>query len=452
MARRSSTAGTPPRPEVIALLEDAKENPEDDTPRLVLADWLEERGDPRGEFVRIQCRLARLGESDEAAELKQREAELLAKHKAEWLGPLGGEGFYTRFHRGLVGVWPRAHSLRGKRFPHPPLECLAWVDGLHIHDPIVETVTNLARSPHWTCLTCLDLTSGGYYSDEEVDHPPAGMGPQGGVTVASWPVLSRVTELNLMGNDIGAEGMAALAALSNLERLRILKLGYNNLRDEGAEALASTRSMTNLTVLWLARNRMTARGIAALAPWPGLSHLTTLDLFGNYPGAEGTAALAASPCLGRLTELNLEANNEDRVGPGPHQIGPEGAAALSRSTALMRLARLDLRGNMIGAEGAEALAASSTLTGLVDLNLSVNEIGDAGAVALASSPALAHLSRLDLAHNRIGDRGVFALAASPYLSALRSLIIHPNPDIGNGAFEALQGRFGKSVVPDNPPF
>src|SRR5262249_51734963 len=32
--------------------------PEDDTPRLVYADWLEERGDPRGEFIRIQCELA----------------------------------------------------------------------------------------------------------------------------------------------------------------------------------------------------------------------------------------------------------------------------------------------------------------------------------------------------------------------------------------------------------
>jgi uncharacterized protein (TIGR02996 family) len=33
----------------------------DDGPRLVYADWLDEHGDPRGEFIRVQCELARLG-------------------------------------------------------------------------------------------------------------------------------------------------------------------------------------------------------------------------------------------------------------------------------------------------------------------------------------------------------------------------------------------------------
>lgn len=34
-------------------------NPKDDLCRLIYADWLDERGDPRGEFVRVQCELAR---------------------------------------------------------------------------------------------------------------------------------------------------------------------------------------------------------------------------------------------------------------------------------------------------------------------------------------------------------------------------------------------------------
>jgi uncharacterized protein (TIGR02996 family) len=34
--------------------------PDDDTPRLVFADWLEEHGEPeRAEFIRVQCRIAR---------------------------------------------------------------------------------------------------------------------------------------------------------------------------------------------------------------------------------------------------------------------------------------------------------------------------------------------------------------------------------------------------------
>jgi uncharacterized protein (TIGR02996 family) len=46
------------RPEVHAFLHASKEQPEEDLPRLALADWLDERGDAeRAEFIRLQCRL-----------------------------------------------------------------------------------------------------------------------------------------------------------------------------------------------------------------------------------------------------------------------------------------------------------------------------------------------------------------------------------------------------------
>jgi uncharacterized protein (TIGR02996 family) len=40
-----------------AFVRDVAANPEDDAPRLIFADWLEDNGDPdRAEFVRLQCR------------------------------------------------------------------------------------------------------------------------------------------------------------------------------------------------------------------------------------------------------------------------------------------------------------------------------------------------------------------------------------------------------------
>ena len=39
-------------PEAIALLAAVAESPDDDTPRMALADWLEERDDPRAAWVR----------------------------------------------------------------------------------------------------------------------------------------------------------------------------------------------------------------------------------------------------------------------------------------------------------------------------------------------------------------------------------------------------------------
>jgi uncharacterized protein (TIGR02996 family) len=47
-------------PELRALLKACRANPLDDTPRLVLADWLDEHDDhDRALFIRIQCELAR---------------------------------------------------------------------------------------------------------------------------------------------------------------------------------------------------------------------------------------------------------------------------------------------------------------------------------------------------------------------------------------------------------
>ena len=55
-------------------------SPADATAKLVYADWLTERGDPRGEFIRVQCEIARLETTGEAPvrlrELRQLELRL----------------------------------------------------------------------------------------------------------------------------------------------------------------------------------------------------------------------------------------------------------------------------------------------------------------------------------------------------------------------------------------
>jgi uncharacterized protein (TIGR02996 family) len=43
------------------LMRGVLEQPDEDAPRLVLADWYEEHGEPdRAEFIRLQCRRPRL--------------------------------------------------------------------------------------------------------------------------------------------------------------------------------------------------------------------------------------------------------------------------------------------------------------------------------------------------------------------------------------------------------
>src|SRR4051812_25999781 len=81
--------------------------PDDDDLRLIFADWLDERDDARGEYIRVQLDLARLPEDDPSRPgLERREKELLAKHLPRWLGPLWGPGIREvlnpRFRRGLL--------------------------------------------------------------------------------------------------------------------------------------------------------------------------------------------------------------------------------------------------------------------------------------------------------------------------------------------------------------
>ncbi len=43
-----------------SFFQSIRDQPGDDAIRLIFADWLEEQGDPRGEFIRLQVELARL--------------------------------------------------------------------------------------------------------------------------------------------------------------------------------------------------------------------------------------------------------------------------------------------------------------------------------------------------------------------------------------------------------
>ena len=91
-----------------AILRTILDNPDDDTPRLVLADWLDENGEAdRAEFIRVQIDLSRLAvSSPQASSLKSREQELLRAHEAEWrarLPELHGVRWES-FDRGFVSA------------------------------------------------------------------------------------------------------------------------------------------------------------------------------------------------------------------------------------------------------------------------------------------------------------------------------------------------------------
>jgi uncharacterized protein (TIGR02996 family) len=106
-------------PTTDELFQRVYEAPGDDAPRLVLADALQQDGDPRGEFIALQ-----LGSSSRA---RKRADKLLERHRADFLGPL----------RSVVVVgtdeWERGF----------PVACIARLDGSLAACPAFATVKRL---------------------------------------------------------------------------------------------------------------------------------------------------------------------------------------------------------------------------------------------------------------------------------------------------------------------
>ena len=75
------------------------EEPDVDDHRLILADWLEERDDPRAELIRLQFEMKTIEKSNPKwARLRSRELKLLRAH-----GGFGTAPKYGRIFRGMAG-------------------------------------------------------------------------------------------------------------------------------------------------------------------------------------------------------------------------------------------------------------------------------------------------------------------------------------------------------------
>src|SRR5271166_1502115 len=68
-----------------AFLAAIREFPDDNVPRLIYADWLEERGDPRAKFLRMECLLKNASPQDgKYAELKAHLRAISSQVDLEW--------------------------------------------------------------------------------------------------------------------------------------------------------------------------------------------------------------------------------------------------------------------------------------------------------------------------------------------------------------------------------
>jgi uncharacterized protein (TIGR02996 family) len=256
-----------------AFLEAIRDAPDDDTPRLVYADWLEEHGDPHGEFIRVQCALARLPQGDSHRwALAKRERQLWERHHTEWLKGhdpsraglktfLRGFRFFIR-HR--VNDYPRRQQYVSR---WAPVQSVALFPGGRT-SPVSneENGERLAACPSLAGWLNLGITNS--WATPWL------------LPVLASPHLRQLRELHLQVA-LGFSGIRTLATLANLASLRKLSLQWAGAGDNGALALAESPHLKGLTSLKCSSMDLTDAGAQALAASPYLDNLEELDLGGN---------------------------------------------------------------------------------------------------------------------------------------------------------------------------
>jgi uncharacterized protein (TIGR02996 family) len=409
------------------------ENPDDDAPRLVYADWLEEHGDAaaraRGEYIRLGCRLACLREWDEGyVESTLRAYRLRAEHGKAWLPPAfpgdperrSARCMVYNEHRGFLsrvrfgdkdedGVrhWLAHLPITQAEFSHEAHRepALGWLGDPAIAErfrelePWVEHDTDVAHrvlAQAFRSNNLRRLTLGGTFRGNATT-PPA---PAPGV-------------------------VADLLRAPSFRRLEGLSLHNQHFTDEHFRHLALV-DLPDLTEL-RAGHGLTPKSAQALARAKWFGQLTELDLTDNWRlGDGGLTALLKGMQPGRLRSLCLE--NCELTGSGWSALAAHGPASLVN----LRVGEFSGAGSDFlriahGSYRLEALYAGST----------VEQEDSQAAARLFSGPAVAGLRLLDWSHNHLGEEGAAALATAPFRETLRVLILKSRNHINDAGVRHL---------------
>jgi uncharacterized protein (TIGR02996 family) len=262
------------------FLADICAHPDDVAPRLVYADWLDDRGGKgdaaRAELIRLQCRPG--GD-------KAREKELLEQWGKVWHKPFKGLFARHEYRRGFI----ERVTMKAKTFVEDGERILGLTPLRYVklRDSKVH-VAALAECEFLTRLDALDLNYGK-------------LGAARAAVLLASPHLGNLRVLDLGNNNIGKSGVQVLvAAAPRLGRLRLLALDDNNLGDAGAFTLIESPLLGQLRALNLEGNDLTDATLDRLAAAPAASGLVQLHLGRNNDWVGGASD-------GRRSELSPEA-------------------------------------------------------------------------------------------------------------------------------------------------
>jgi uncharacterized protein (TIGR02996 family) len=403
-----------------ALLDAVRAAPDDDGPRLVAADAWDDRGDPRGRFVRVQLALATLPPYDpRRPDLAAEERALLARHGDEWSAPLAGLASGVAYRRGFVhalNLTARQFFAHADRvFEAVPVRHLRLLDA-------GRSLTRVFASPFLTRLNALTVFA--QY-----------LGGPGGLAAAlrGAPSLAGLTRLSLGRNRLTDDDVAELVRCPFADRLESLDLHDNPITDAGVARLGEPGAFPRLARLDLGRTGVGPTVAAAVATAPHRPTLQSLGLAGNV-----AVGRLSSDAVRLLDVAVLDVSETGLTVLGLNRL----VAASERAT--VRVLRAN--GNSFGDGGAGVVATSPAFVELRDLGLRHNEVTAEGAERLATSPVLGRLERLDLTHNPIEPLGWGAFLSPPGLRRLKRLDL-PEAGLARRLRDALEGKYPAGPAP-----
>jgi uncharacterized protein (TIGR02996 family) len=325
-------------------------NPDEDTPRLAFADWLQEHGDKhdraRAEFIRLQIEAFPLPKGDESrAKLEKQAAALAKKYAKHWLGPIAGLLNETRFQPELIfdrGLLISVFLTPGAFLKPATQQALVeWLPLVGVKVLMLsgksKKIGLVAESP------VLGLVPALMWFDTQMDD--AGL-----KEFAKSPHTSRLTTLNLekmLATDTGLKALAKSPGFAGLRKLRILQpvRGGEKITAKGIRALIASDTLPRLDTFTLTSTWHVK--MPAFCNEPALARLKRLTF--AYL-SESSAPLCLCPHLTGLEELTLHF-----VGEGT--LTESDIRALLDNPALANLKRLTLGGWYNDHHPGEKLAA-----------------------------------------------------------------------------------------------
>ena len=273
------------------------DNPDDDTTRLVFADWLEEHGRAsHAELIRVQCELARLPKRSREPKAKARREKLAAREKELLRQP----EFFPKWPAGTpTPQYDSFKSMTG--YPEMKYE-RGFLAGVRVFD-------GEFMAPEWAVSPWRTLLDEGKILGVELH------GDQGGLQttyffpayemadLAKHPSLCRVTLLNLFEGRLNDDNLGVLVRSPLLTQLREIWFGDCRITLDAMRALVTSPSITRLRSLWMGgvslmgtrRSGDTWRLWELVASSPNMASLDRLWI--DFIDKKGAEALLKSPYL-----------------------------------------------------------------------------------------------------------------------------------------------------------